>query len=118
MPLNEERLRQFPPIAKQPALRLMPPVDEKVEVAVEKLMPFVFPIEKIEPGEVVPTPTLPVDVMDNAEVVAKVSLIDPRFKVPLAYVRPKCFCPTPAELSVKTSWLLKAEKFEEDAIST
>ena len=48
-----------PSTAKQPEVRLMPPVEEKVEVAVEKLMPFVLPIEKSEPGVVVPMPTLP-----------------------------------------------------------
>ena len=48
--------RQVPPIAKQPAARLMPPVLLNVEVAVEKLMPFVFPTERREPGVVVEMP--------------------------------------------------------------
>ena len=51
--------RHVPAIEKQPAARLMPPVEEKVEVAVEKLMPLVLPMERIEPGVVVPMPTLP-----------------------------------------------------------
>ncbi len=47
---------QVPAIAKQPCVRLIPPVVEKVEVASPKLMPVVLPIEKREPGEVVATP--------------------------------------------------------------
>ena len=54
-----ERVRQFPPMAKHPAARLMPPVVEKVEVAREKLMPPVFPIENKELGLVVPNPNHP-----------------------------------------------------------
>ena len=48
-------------MAKQPLAMLMPPpVEPKVEVAVvEKLMPFVEPIERREPGVVEPRPTLP-----------------------------------------------------------
>lgn len=50
---------QEPFIAKQPPVRLMPLPVEKVEVAAVKLMPFVFPIESSEPGDVVPMPTFP-----------------------------------------------------------
>ena len=37
----------------------MPPVELNVLVAVEKLMPFVLPIARREPGLLVPMPTLP-----------------------------------------------------------
>lgn len=43
--------------AKQPFVRLIPPVPYKVEVAAVKLA--MLPIEKREPGEVVAIPTLP-----------------------------------------------------------
>lgn len=46
-------------IEKQPAARLIPPVEEKEEVAVEKLIPLVVPIERSEPGVLVPIPTFP-----------------------------------------------------------
>ena len=58
---------QVPLIAKQPAVKLIPPVDWNVEVAVVK-----FPIpwtERSEPGEVVPMPTEPEAVMTNCVVV-------------------------------------------------
>ena len=58
VPLLSER--QLPPTAKQPFARLIPPVVENEEVAVEKLMPLVLPIERSDPGVVVPIPTLPV----------------------------------------------------------
>ena len=56
--------RQTPPIAKQPFVRLRPPVELKVEVAVVKLaMPW---IESSEPGVVVaPIPTLPEELTMN-----------------------------------------------------
>jgi hypothetical protein len=50
---------QVPFTAKQPFARLIPPVEEKVEVAVLKLIPLVFPMERSEPGVVVPMPTDP-----------------------------------------------------------
>ena len=52
-------VKQLPPTAKHPDARLIPPVDENVDVAVEKLMPFVVPMARREPGVVVPMPTLP-----------------------------------------------------------
>lgn len=52
-----EFVRQLPPIEKHPVARLIPPVVEKVDVAVEKLIPFVSPTERSEPGDVVPIPT-------------------------------------------------------------
>ena len=53
---------QTDPMEKQPEARFNPPVDEKVEVAVEKLRPLVVPTERREDGEVVPIPTLPLTV--------------------------------------------------------
>jgi hypothetical protein len=54
---------QVPLIEKHPLVRLMPPVAVKVDVANEKLMPTALlvelPTERIEPGVVVPMPTLP-----------------------------------------------------------
>ncbi len=47
---------------------LMPPVEEKVEVAVEKLMPFVFPTERSEPGVDDPMPTFWFALMNSEEV--------------------------------------------------
>ena len=51
--------RQILPIAKQPFVKLIPPVLEKEEVAVVKIIPFVLPIDKRPDGVVVPTPTFP-----------------------------------------------------------
>src|SRR6266851_6976130 len=51
--------KQTPFKAKQPEEILMPPVVEKVEVPRLKLIPPALPMERIEPGEVVPIPTLP-----------------------------------------------------------
>jgi hypothetical protein len=48
-----------PLIAKQPPEMLMPPVELNVDVAVEKLMPFVLPMARSEPGVVEPMPTFP-----------------------------------------------------------
>jgi hypothetical protein len=61
-------VRQLPLIAKQPAARLMPPVVENDEVAVEKLMPLVLPTERSEPGLLVPMPTLPEEAISNFSV--------------------------------------------------
>ena len=52
-------VRQVPFTLKQPAARLMPPVVVNVDVPAEKLMPLVVPIERSDPGDVVPTPTFP-----------------------------------------------------------
>lgn len=48
-----------PPTAKHPFERLIPPVDENDEVAVEKLIPFVLPSERREPGVVDAMPRNP-----------------------------------------------------------
>ena len=61
---------QVPLTAKHPVARLIPPVLENVEVAVLKLIPFVLPTEKIEPGVLVPIPTLPLESIVSAVVVA------------------------------------------------
>ena len=62
VPTMSVNWRHEPAFAKHPAARLMPPVVENVEVAVEKLMPLVLPTESKEPGVVVPMPTLPATV--------------------------------------------------------
>lgn len=59
-----------PLIEKQPEARLMPPVVEKVEVAREKLMPPVLPMEKSEPGVDDAMPTKPFASMWKTVVVA------------------------------------------------
>ena len=48
--------RQLPAIEKQPLARLIPPVDENVDVAEPKLIPFVVPMERRDDGDVVPMP--------------------------------------------------------------
>ena len=50
---------QVPAYARQPEARFTPPVELKVEVAVEKLMPLVVPMERREPGVVDEMPTFP-----------------------------------------------------------
>lgn len=61
------RARQVPLMAKHPLVKLMPPVEVSVEVAVVK---FPTPcMERIEPGVEVPMPTLP-DVERKMEEVA------------------------------------------------
>ena len=62
---------QMPFIAKQPEARLIPPILEKLEVAVLKLIPLVVPIERIEPGVLVPIPTNPLESTVSAVVVAE-----------------------------------------------
>lgn len=69
-----------PAIAKHPAARFMPPVEEKVEVPVEKLMPLVFPMESREPGVVEPMPTLPPERMSKSVVVAVPAVEEPTAK--------------------------------------
>lgn len=64
---------QVPLMEKQPAAMLMPPSAENVEVAVEKLMPFVLPMEKSEPGVVVLMPTLPLESIVIVEVAESVT---------------------------------------------
>jgi hypothetical protein len=68
---NDPPPTHVPAIAKHPPVRLIPPVDENVEVAVEKLIPFVFPTESSEPGEVVPIPTLPEEFILSASLLVR-----------------------------------------------